>query len=186
MNDAMFAEASSTDRHTGTLSFHALEAHIVALAERMVERCGYEVTGLVLADKTRRRMGVVDGAYPKTRWFPETKAFLTMMAGGPAADISVAPAEAAGDALLDPCRTPTAGLAPYQPAHATADHRQTLDPLVKLATDLGCFPIKNADGATTWGLPGHAIDYPNPANAIKELFALRCQGKVDARQLSML
>lgn len=181
MNDVV-GEPRATSGSTGTLSFHALKPETVARAERMVERCHYEVTGLVLADKTRSRMGVVDLACPEPRWFPESTAFVKMMAGGPGDDVSVPPAEAKGDPLLDPAATDAVTAA--APVSEASD--QKLDPLAKLATELGCFPVNNPDGSTTWGLPGHTTDYANPAVAIKRLFALTDQGVVDGRQLSLI
>ena len=180
--DVVVAEPRATAGSTGTLSFHALTPNTVARAERMVERCHYEVTGLVLADKTRRRMGVVDLACAEPRWFQETAAFVKMMAGGPGDDVSVPPPEAKGDTLLDSAATALITAA----GAAIEDSEQKLDPLAKLATELGCFPVKNPDGSTTWGLPGHTTDYPNPAVAIKRLFALTDQGIVDGRQLSLI
>ncbi|MGF6440357.1 hypothetical protein [Paraburkholderia youngii] len=181
MNDVV-AEPCATEGCTGTLSFHALTPHIVARAERMVERIHYEVTGLVLADKTRRRMAVVDLAHPEPRWFPETAAFVKMMAGGPGDDVSVPPPEAKGDPLLDPI----SARAPATVSDAAHSATAKQDPLERLALKLGCFPVSHDDGSTTWGLPGHTTDYANPGVAIERLFSLTKEGVVDGRQLSLI
>ncbi|WP_028217676.1 hypothetical protein [Paraburkholderia oxyphila] len=159
-----------------------------ARAARIMERCGYEITGYTLSHKGGTRKAIVDGS--DVRWFPDATDFARMMQWMEPVGPGTPPDTAIGDPLLD-----NDGLAARAPAPvAPAVQRPLLSappslPMVNtveealgvLAAELGCVRNDTVPHNAGWFVPGRPTAFTSALDAIKALVvSLKAGGTVYA------
>jgi hypothetical protein len=149
-----------------------------ARAARIIERCGYEVTGYTLTHKGSTRKAIVDGA--DVRWFPDADDFARLMTWQKPIGSATPPEAATGDPLLTvgipaatPVPAPSAQMgrpvlsaAPSMPLVETVEEALGL-----LAAELGCVRNDTVPHNAGWFVPGRSTAFASALDAIKALFA---------------
>ncbi len=146
-------------------------------AARIIERCGYEVTGYALTHKGGLRKAIVDGS--AVRWFPDIDDFERMMAWKEPIGPGTPPETAVGDPLLDNDGSQGAAAVPValtvqRPALAAAPSVPVVasveEALGALAADLGCVRNDTVSHNAGWFVPGRPTAFASAIDAIKALF----------------
>jgi len=154
-------------------------------AARVIERCGYHVTGYVLTDKWGMRKAIVEEG--DVRWLPNVSDFTRVMKWQDVKGPNTPPDEAIGDDLLT--GTPQAVTAPPVALAAPAPSRPVLtappsarllesteEALGALARELGCAWNDVIPHNAGWFVPGKPTAYASALDAIKGLFASLSNG----------
>ena len=148
-----------------------------ARAARIIERCGYEITGYTLTHKGGTRKAIVDGAV--VRWFPDASDFDRLMTWQKPIGSGTPPEAATGDPLLTvdipaatpapappaPVGRPVLSAAPSMPLVETVEEALGL-----LAADLGCVRNDTVPHNAGWFVPGQPTAFASALDAIKALF----------------
>jgi hypothetical protein len=148
-----------------------------ARAARIIERCGYEVTGYTLTHKGGTRKAIVDGA--DVRWFPDASDFARLIAWQKPIGSATPPEAATGDPLLTggipaatpvpapsaPAGRPVLSAAPSMPLAETVEEALGL-----LAAELGCVRDDTVPHNAGWFVPGQPTAFASALDAIKALF----------------
>lgn len=145
-----------------------------ARAARIIERCGYEITGYVLTHKGGTRKAIVDSA--EVRWFPDASDFTRLMTWKEPVGSGTPPEAAIGDALLTGV-APAAAPAPPVPVRgavlATAPSMPLVDTVEEalgvLAAELGCVRNDVVPHNAGWFVPGQPTAFASALDAIKAL-----------------
>lgn len=146
-------------------------------AARIVERCGYEITGYALTHKGGTRKAIVDGS--DIRWFPDAADFGRVMHWKQPAGPGTPPDTAIGDPLLGSAESAEKALSPVVPAASRAVLAAPPSlPLVDtveealgvLADELGCVRNDTVPHNAGWFVPGRATTFASAPDAIKALF----------------
>lgn len=156
-------------------------------AARIIERCGYEITGYTLSHKSGARKAAVDGS--SVRWFPNEADFTRMMQWKEPIGPGTPPLEATGDALLAPdsheamASAKLQAVAPARPILAAPPSMRLIDSaedaLGALAMDLGCVWNDSVPHNSGWFVPGKPTAHASALDAIKALFvSLKSGGTV--------
>lgn len=149
-----------------------------ARAARIIERCGYEITGYTLTHKGGTRKAIVDGAV--VRWFPDAGDFARLMTWQEPIGPGTPPEAAIGDALLTvDTRAAASAPAPSAPMGRTVLTAGPSVPLVAtveaalglLAAELGCVHNDTVPHNAGWFVPGRPNAFASALDAIKALFA---------------
>jgi hypothetical protein len=151
-------------------------------AARVIERCGYHVSGYVLTDKWGMRKAIVEEG--DVRWLPNISDFTKVMKWQDVKGPNTPPDEAIGDELLtsaqQPVTAPPVALAapPAAPSRPilTAPPTQRLlesaeEALGVLARELGCAYNDLIPHNAGWFVPGKPTAHASALDAIKGLFA---------------
>ena len=148
-----------------------------ARAARIIERCGYQITGYTLEHKGGTRKAIVDGG--AVRWFPAASDFARLMTWQEPIGPGTPPEAAIGDPLLTvdiPAATPsTAPLSPGErPVLAAAPSMPLVETaeaaLGVLAAELGCVHNDTVPHNAGWFVPGQPTAFASALDAIKALF----------------
>lgn len=162
-----------------------------ARAARIIERCGYEITGYTLTHKGGTRKAIVDGAV--VRWFPDASDFARLMAWQEPIGSGAPPEAAVGDPLLTiDTPAPTPAPAPSAPVGRPVLAAGPSVPLVAtveaalgmLAAELGCVHNDTVPHNAGWFVPGQPTAFASALDAIKALFVnLKAGGTLYVSQL---
>jgi hypothetical protein len=148
-----------------------------ARAARIIERCGYQITGYTLEHKGGTRKAIVDG--DAVRWFPDASDFARLMTWQEPIAPGTPPEAAIGDPLLTVERTATApACAPSSPGGRPVLVAAPSTPLVDsveealgtLAAELGCVRNDTVPHNAGWFVPGRPTAFASALDAIKALF----------------
>lgn len=162
-------------------SLHAVDRINLEKAARVIERCNFEVTGLVLTHRALPKKSIVDAGH--VRWFPNMPDFMSMMTGrkdtvGP----GVPPPEAIGDEVLaqpvepasaPPIQSAVPSSAPARPVLTAPPSARLLESteeaLGALAAELGCVRNDLIPHNAGWFVPGTPTAYASAYDAVKGL-----------------
>ncbi|MEX3917937.1 hypothetical protein AB4Y43_17095 [Paraburkholderia sp. BR10872] len=159
-------------------------------AARIIERCGYEITGYTLTHRAGTRKAIVDGT--AIRWFPDAADFERMLRWKEPVGPATPPDSALGDPLLVSGQAGATSPAPVAPtvqravlaAPPSLPLLDTVeDALGAIAAELGCVRNDTVPHNAGWFVPGRSNAFASALDAIRALFgSLKAGGTVYTAQ----